>query len=454
MTVWSELKALVRLALPVSLAQLAIVGMSATDVLVAGWAGTEELAGMNLGVNTWNMIALFFMGIGFATQPLVARRFGAGQSQGVKQQLHQSTWLGLLCGIGCLVAVLAAVFALDLVAFDPTILRIAKDYLLVMSLGAIPFALLPALRGTLEGVSLTAPVMWVNAVAFLINIPLDIILVNGLYGAPKLGGVGCAWATVIVIYWMLLANFWMLKVHPKLAEQCLLREWHRPDWAAIGKTWQLGFPIGISIVVELSMFSGAGIMIAKFGAVETAAHAVAITVASASFMLYVGLGQGVTIRASQMLGAHQPDQAWYAVKVGTWFNVALACLFAGIYVVFAPQLVALASSDQAVVQLGVALLLFGAAFQLADCLQVAIICALRAYGDTVSPPQYQVMSFWVFGVPLGVGLAFWGWWPGLEGAKGMWFAMTASLYLVAILLFRRLLSMVKHYQHDYSAVSS
>jgi len=51
--------------------------MSATDVLIAGQVGTTELAGMNLGANAWHLVILLFMGIGFATQPLVANQFGA-----------------------------------------------------------------------------------------------------------------------------------------------------------------------------------------------------------------------------------------------------------------------------------------------------------------------------------------------------------------------------------------
>ena len=66
MSVTSELKSLIKLATPVSLAQLSLVGMSATDVLIAGRASTLDLAGMNLGVNIWNMIILFFMGIGLS----------------------------------------------------------------------------------------------------------------------------------------------------------------------------------------------------------------------------------------------------------------------------------------------------------------------------------------------------------------------------------------------------
>jgi len=448
MSAVAEIKQLVRLALPVSIGQLALVGMTATDVLIAGWAGTEELAGMNLGVNTWNMIAMFFMGIGLATQPLVARHFGAKRSARVKHQLHQSIWLCLALGVLCSLSALLAVVGLGYIQFEPELMSIAQSYLLVISLCGIPFILLPALRGTLEGVSLTQPVMLVNFGKFLINIPLDYVLVNGLYGFPELGGVGCAWATVAVVYMMVFANLYFLKKHPKVAEQNLLSDFEPIDKATVLKTFKLGFPIGLSIIIELSMFAGAGIMIAKLGSIETAAHAVAITIASASFMFYMGLGQGVTIRASQMLGADDPDAARFSIKVGTILNVSLAAFIALMFVLFAEPLIRMASSDESVIELAIVLLLFGAAFQIADSLQVAIIYALRAYNDTASPPKYQVLSFWVFGVPLGVGLAFFDWWPGLEGAKGMWTAMTASLYLVSLLLWYRLWQMISNYQHE------
>ena len=201
------------------------------------------------------------------------------------------------------------------------------------------------------------------------------------------------------------------------------------------------------------MFSGAGIMIAKFGVIEAGAHAVAIVVASLSFMLYTGLGQGVTIRASQLLGASLPTQAWNAIKIGTLFNLAISVVFCIAFVVFTEPLIRLFTSDPEVIPVAVVLLYFGAAFQIADCLQVAMVCALRAYHDTSSPPKYQLLAFWVFGLPIGVGLSFYGWWPGLEGAKGMWFAMVVSLSLVGLLLLRRLAQHMREFnaQSDVSA---
>ena len=95
----SELKSLTRLALPVALSQLAIMGMGITDVLLAGHAGTDELAGLSLGANIWCVTILFFFGIGLITQALVGRYYGAGDMQALRKQVHQSIWLTLVCGL-------------------------------------------------------------------------------------------------------------------------------------------------------------------------------------------------------------------------------------------------------------------------------------------------------------------------------------------------------------------
>jgi len=435
-SVTAELKSLIKLATPVSLAQLSLVGMSATDVLIAGRASTLDLAGMNLGVNIWNMIILFFMGIGFATQPLVAKRFGAKDDAGVKHQLHQSIWLCFGLGLIAMLVVWAAAWGFTFIDFEPALSEIARDFLFAISLCAIPMTLMPAARGTLEGMSLTRVVFLVNFAAFLINIPLDYVLVNGAFGFPRFGGVGCAWATVILMWFAFIINLVVLKKHGKLKHRALFTDFQSPNFETIRQTFKLGLPIGMSIVIEAG------------------AHAVAIVVASLSFMLYTGLGQGVTIRASQFLGAEQPDQAWYTVKVGTAFNLAISVVICVAFILFTEPLIRLFTSDPEVIEVAVVLLYFGAAFQIADCLQVAMICALRAYHDTSSPPKYQFLAFWIFGLPIGVGLSFYQWWPSLAGAKGMWFAMVVSLSIVGILLFWRLMQHMRDFNIDRHARQS
>ncbi|MCH2191043.1 MAG: MATE family efflux transporter [Gammaproteobacteria bacterium] len=438
-----EVSQLIKLAAPVSLAQLSLVGMSATDVLIAGKAGTLELAGMNLGVNTWNMIILFFMGVGFATQPLVAKQFGAKNIDGVKHQLNQSLWMCLALGLLATLLVWLVYWGLQFANFEKDMLSIAREFLLVISFCAVPMTLIPAVRGTLEGINLTRVVFLLSFVIFLVNIPLDYILVNGLYGFPRLGGVGCAWATAILMWLGFFALLLIAHFHPKTRQQNLLRSLNSPDFSSIKRTLVLGVPIGASIVIELSMFAGAGMLIALFGPIEAGAHAVAITVASLSFMIYMGISQGITIRASQFLGANMPLSAWYTIKVGLRFNLLLAVCICVIFIYCNEALIRLFSDDESVIPLAVTLLYFGAAFQIADCLQVTAVHGLRAYHDTASPPRYQLIAFWVFGLPIGIGLGFTEWFDGLEGAKGMWFAMVTSLTTVGLLLFWRLLSLSK-----------
>ena len=157
-------------------------------------------------------------------------------------------------------------------------------------------------------------------------------------------------------------------------------------------------------------------LIALFGPIEAGAHAVAITVASLSFMIYMGISQGITIRASQFLGANMPLSAWYTIKVGLRFNLLLAVCICVIFIYCNEALIRLFSDDESVIPLAVTLLYFGAAFQIADCLQVTAVHGLRAYHDTASPPRYQLIAFWVFGLPIGIGLAFTEWFDCLEGA--------------------------------------
>ena len=435
---FAEVSALIKLALPVSLAQLAIMGMAATDVVIAGRVSTTDLAGMTLGANTWNLISLFFMGISFATQPLIAKQFGAGNGSGLKKQFHQSIWMCLGLGAIAMFVVWLVAFLMRFSSYETGMLEVARNYLFVISLSALPIVMIGALRGTLEGMSLTKAVFYINLAAFLINIPLDYVLVNGLFGVPKLGGVGCALATTILVWAMFGVCISVLKYHQRLLSLELFKGFQGPNKSEIYKTVQLGLPIGVSIVIEMSLFAGSGIFIAKFGELEAGAHAVAITVASMSYMFYMGIGQGVTIRAAQLMGAGQRPEAWYVIKAGSYLNLILSILVCALFIFFTEPLVRLFSSDEKVIPLAVILLYYGAAFQIVDSLQVAAIFGLRAYQDTVSPPKYQFLAFWVFGLPLGVYLSFFNTNLGFTGAKGMWFAMIVSLFVVGVLLLRRL----------------
>lgn len=424
--------------MPVTLSQLAIMGIWITDVIFAGRSGTDQLAGVTLGANVWNMVAYFFFAVGLSAQILVGRHFGANQPVAIRQQIQQSLWAAFSCGLVAMALIALGVWILGLIPFEPEVQRVGRGYLAVMIFAAMPMALMPVLRTSIEAMNQTRGVMVINISAFLINIPLDYALVFGRWGFPMLGGVGCAIASVVMYWCVIVAFYFMLRSHPANRHLQVFSQFPRPDRQHILSTLRLGFPIGLSVLIELAFFAGAGVLITLFGAVAASAHSVAISTASLAFMVYMGLGQGVTIRASQALGAGRPDMARFSTRTGLYLTFGLASLISLTLILFRHQIPGLFSTDEEVIGLAAALLLWAAIFQLADAAQICAVSGLRAYKDTDSAPRYQFAAFWIVAFPLALGLAYFSPWPALFGPAGYWIAMVVGLVIVAILLIKRL----------------
>ena len=433
-----ETPALMRLAAPVCLSQLALLGIGITDVILAGRVGTTDLAGVTLGSNAWHIVIFFFAGIAIANQPLVANFFGAGNTKALRNQIFQSAWMALGCGVTATICVLIAAQLMSLLHVTPEVLAIGTGYMTVMALGAIAMTLLMVLRTSLEAMNQTRVVFVINLSMFLLNIPLDLALLFGLWGFPELGGVGCAWASVTVLWTSVLLQ-WLVLVFARNNQYLKLgSSLPSPNRIQIVDTLKLGIPIGFSSLVELGFFGGAAIVIATIGEIAVASHAVAISAASVTYMLFLGLGQGISILAAQRLGARKPHRSITGIWFGINLSLVLATVLSIIIVTFRFEIAGLYSKDINVINLAAQLLIWAAIFQLADALQITAICGLRAFKETRSPPRYQLIAFWLLAFPLGYGLGVLGWIPVLQGPQGFWLAMLIGLSVAAILITRKL----------------
>jgi len=312
-----------------------------------------------------------------------------------------------------------------------------------MSVSGLAFCMISGLRSSLESMNWTVPVLIINVCAFLINIPLDIILVNGLFGAPKLGGVGCAIATASICVFTTLCFFFLLVRATKQAGVNVLQSFEGPNLTQIVRIFKLGVPICLSLMLELGFFCGAAIMIVYFGATSASAHAIAVSVASATYMIYYGVSQAITIRASRFLGVNDHISAAHTCYTGLKVTFVMSLIFSVMYILSRYQLVGFFSTDPAVVNMAASLLILSAFFQLTDAAQVSALCALRAYLDTRSPLIAQFIAFWVVAFPLGYWLSRSASWPALNGAFGYWVSMCIGLCLAAIFLLRKLVTTIK-----------
>ena len=433
----TEARALWQLAWPILIGQLANVGMSVVEVAMAGHASANDLAGVALGVSIWNMVIITLMGVMMAVSPVVSHLVGARDFSQVPHVVRQALWQAL--GVS-LVAVLLANLAgsiFDHLALEPQVRELAKDFVLITSLALPAFAAYRVLYGYSVSLNQTKPVMVIALGALLLNVVVNWLLVFGKLGLPQLGGLGCAWATLVCVWFNLLALIWWMRRASAYRSTWPFDRFEWPHWPQLRNLMHLGLPIGITYFAETSAFSLIALLIAKFGSTEMAAHQIALNFSSLVFMVPLSLGLALLTRVGQSLGAGEPAAARFRAWVGVAMALAFAVLSASAMALFNTQIAAAYTSDAAVASAAAQLLLLAALFQLPDAMQVATSCAIRGYKVTRAPMLIQLTAFWVFSLPLGYALGLapaWLAWAPTEpmAAKGFWIALVVGLSVAAL----------------------
>jgi MATE family multidrug resistance protein len=199
---------------------------------------------------------------------------------------------------------------------------------------------------------------------------------------------------------------------------------------------RLGLPAGTQLVAEIGAFTGAALLIGHLGAIPLAAHQVALTCASTTFMFPLGVAMASTVRIAQAKGAGRTNLL-RPIAAGSWaIGIAVMALFAVLFL-FANRPIARAFIEEIeVVRLAASLLVIAGIFQLVDGVQVIGTGLLRGLRDTTGPMLITIAAYWVVALPLGSWLAF-----RLQlGAQGMWIGLALGLGVAAALLVGRFVS--------------
>jgi MATE family multidrug resistance protein len=441
----NELRGLWQLAWPILVGQLANVGMAVVDVAMAGHASAQDLAGVSLGVSIWNMFIITMMGVLMSVNPTVAHQVGAGEFDQVPHVVRQALWKALGVGLlGCLLANGTALL-FDHMTLEPKVRTLAHDFVFITSLAMPLFACYRVLYGYSTSINQTKPLMVIALLSLLLNMVVNGLLVFGTLGFPRLGGLGCAWATLATVAFNLGALFWWMHRSAAYHLTWPFSHYEPPHWPQIKVLLKLGLPIGITYFAETSAFSLIALMIAKFGSNQVAAHQIALNFTSLVFMVPLSLGLALLTRVGQSLGAGDAVQARYQAWVGVALSLGFAVVSAAFMALFRHQIASAYTDDGLVIALTAQLLFLAAIFQLSDATQVVTSCAIRGYKVTRSPMAIHLTAFWVFSLPLGyvLGLApSWLTWGPTQPmmAQGFWLALVVGLTIAAlglVMLLRR-----------------
>ena len=437
-----EFKSIVKIGIPIFGSQMSYMLMGATDTIIAGRASATDLAGLAVGTAFANTLWFFVTGVIFSVTPIVAQLFGAKKFKEIGKKLREILWIAGFLGflLACII------FNLDLLLvflpIEDSITNVTTGYLKAVAPGIAFITIFTCLRCYSEGMTLTKPIFIIAFTGMLLNIPLDLIFVYGWFGLPQLGGMGCGVATSIVSLIMMIVIFVYIALSKNYKKTTPFKSFTLPSIETTKEVFKLGLPIGIGIFIELSMFSGAAIILSVLGEVVVASHTVAINIASLFFMVPLAIGLAAATRVGNLIGEKNPHQAKIASHSTIFLCIIGALINVLIILVFGSNIVSLYSTELPVFELALSLIIFAAIFQIPDGIQMGALGSLRGYKDTFIPMILLLISYWVFAMPIGFYLTNYGFESPL-GAKGMWYGMIIGLSIFSILSIFRLSWIIK-----------
>ena len=434
----AESRALLTIAWPMIIAQLAQMGTGVVDTVMAGRYSATDLAAIAIGYNIWLPLFLFTLGILLAASAIVAQDFGAGRWQRIRDLLPQSLWLALLLGAVVAPLCYGTDPLLGILGLDEVTHGKSLAYLQAVAFGLPAAVLFQSLRCHTQGIGIMHPFALASVIAFCANIPLNYALIYGRWGAPELGAAGCGWATAISM-WLgpLLIAFYMARsrtLRPYLPPLRLVA----PNLAAIGEICRLGLPIGCTFFLEIGLFSVIALLIATLGNTAMAAHQIAINIWDVVYMPLISIGSAMATRVGHAIGSGDRGRVTLAVWCGT--SITLAVGFACMLVLLTvPGLIISAyTSDPAINQIAINLIRLAAVFIIIDSVQVAASFCLRAFKDTRFPFVVMCVVYWLITLPLGDWLGIVTADDALSGTAGFWKSMILGIALSSVLVIARL----------------
>ena len=436
----TELKKTLKIAYPLSVANLIQILMGIIDAAMVGQIHSDLLAATSLVNSVVNIPFIFAMGLTMAVAPLIAAAVGSNDHKAPAQILVNALWIaggvGLLLGLGIHVG------APVLYAFgqDPTIVTLSIPYLKIIGWSLLPMILFLTIKQFADGIEETKLPMLISLYTIPVNVFLNYVLIYGVWGFPRLELEGAGVATLITRAVLLAAMVFILFKHSKMAVFIDLKEtpW-RPVRKYTRQILKIGIPSSMQYGMEAWAFSVSGIMVGWLGAQALAAHQIALSLASFTFVIALGFSGAGAIRIGNNFGRKDWSIVSTIGKGVLWLGVGygLACAF--LFILLRDQLPILFNREPEVVLLASGLLILAAIFQVSDAVQAIGVGLLRGLQDVRVPTFLVGIAYWVIGIPGGYLLAFVLDW----GVKGIWIGFLLGLTASAILMSIRFIRMTK-----------
>jgi len=433
-----------KLAIPVVISQLGHTLVQMSDSVIVGhFAGTSALAAVSLVSSLFLIPLVIGVGISYGITPLIAQHNGRNEHAECGRLLSNSLFLNLLTGVVLFAAIYFGVMlVIDRLHQSPEVVKQAKPFLFLLSLSLIPLLVFSTFKQFAEGLGFTKQAMLISIWGNVLNICLGITFVKGLFGIQPMGVRGVGYSTLIdrtVMATVMAVYVFRSPIFKKYLSDFALRNIDRLRSIKILK---IGAPVAMQYTFEVGAFGGAAILIGTIGAVQQAAHQVAISLAAMTYMMASGLSAAAAIRSGNYYGAGNHKNLRLSAISNYHIVIAFMICTAVIFTLCNHLLPYIYTSDKHVVLIAEQLLIVAAFFQLFDGTQVVGLGVLRGMGDVNIPTVITFISYWIIGLPVAylLGVYF------EIGVIGVWYGLVCGLMSASIMLFIRFQSISRSNQ--------
>lgn len=429
----SEVRTTAVLAAPLVAGHVSTGMIGFVDSVIAGHHGTATLASVAVGTALFWLPMMVPMGTLMSLPPAVSQLDGAGRRHEIGALFRQALWLAAMLGVLLFGFLTVLVQALEPMGIAPAIRPGAVAFLQGIRWGVPGLTLYLTMRYLSDGLHFTLPTMLLGFGGLLVLLPLGYALTYGVGGLPEMGAGGLGIASALMMWAQALTFALYLSRARRFADLRLFDHFDRPHGPTLRNLLRTGLPIGVTVTMEGGLFIATALLIGRLGEIPAAAHQIAINVAALCFMVPMGVAEATTVRIGHALGRNDGAGLRRAAMAGYTIALATQGLSALVLLTGNEFVVGFYTNDATVAALAASLLLYAAAFQFPDGVQVLSAGALRGLRDTRVPMVLAALAYWGIGMPVGAGLGLGlGW-----GPRGMWIGLICGLSVAAVLLASR-----------------
>ena len=379
------------------------------DNVMVGQVGTEPMSGVAIVNQLLFVFNLCIFGGLAGAGIFTAQFYGKSDNKGVADSFRGKLYIAL--------GVLAVAFFVFIGFGERLILAFihegqenldmaatlgyGKDYLRVMLLQLLPFAVMQIYASTLRETGETLLPMKAGIVAVLVNLTGNYILIFGKLGAPALGVVGAAIATVLSRYVeCLIVVIWTHRHRQRCPYISQVYTTVRIPWELTRKIMVMGLPL---LVNELLWAGGMTVLNQCYsirGLEVVSAINISTAVSNLFFCAFISMGNTVAIMVGQLLGAGRLEEAVDEDRKLIAFAVALCAAVGVVMALLAPAIPQIYNTTDTVKRLAEELLFVIAVFMPVHGFNNACFFTLRSGGKTLITFVFDSVYIWVLCIPL------------------------------------------------------